>query len=88
MYDSNVRRPIYATEQAEKEACAQQGTAAGLKQAYYGDTCGKEISIRERLQIQAMQAEGQADQTKRAIDILDRHPDFEELLWLIRSGLV
>lgn len=89
---SNLRQ---AQDVADKTAACEAQTpqqVVGLvsKQAYDGnEACGvRERTLMERLQFEADMGREQAQRSRRAISILRDHPEFEVLLWLIRSGLV
>jgi hypothetical protein len=53
------------------------------------DGCGlREETLAERLQYEHRHADKAANDKGRALHILSRHPEFEDFLWLIRSGVV
>lgn len=80
---------------AEKHYADQYGGAqtVAAPQAYYGDTCNagaacKPRTTAESLGAEAFYVEERLKNMHRAADILAKHPEFEDLIWLIRSGLI
>ena len=71
----------------ENEANAKQ--AAGLWQgAPIGiDQC-KESSQREQLMNRLRRSNNEGEMVSRALRILEAHPEFEDLIWLLRSGVI
>ena len=87
----------------EQEKARQDRTrgmvGAAEEQRNYGDTCAQAVGtgVREMsygevvlmdLRDRARRSEIEADRTKRAVDILERHPEFLEFIELVRSGVV
>lgn len=69
----------------------QVGAASDVPQAYEPvQTAGIAAPFDPmlRLRIQAREGRRQVHDAERASDILQRHPEFHEFLWLLRSGLV
>ena len=89
MNNLNEQNEVNAKMQAEKAYYSSQGQVqVGIGgQAYYGD-CAKEVPLREALKHRLHRADYEHDTLTRAAKILDAHPEFEDLLWLVRSGLV
>jgi hypothetical protein len=58
--------------------------------AYYGESpvTTKEAGLRDLLYQRINRAQNDTEKLAKAIRILKAHPEFEDLLWLIRSGLV
>jgi len=82
-------------QEAQKQTIAQ--TAAKLSQAEaYAEQCcngaalGREVAkpLASQIGRRINRENENIAMLYRAQDILQRHPEFEELAWLIRSGLV
>jgi hypothetical protein len=76
----------------KRQAAAQQvcGQAVGMNQANCCDTkavIGEEMPIHGLYRLRA-NAEHNHAKLSRVIDILERHPEFQEFLEVLRSGLV
>lgn len=85
---------LNAKLRAEREYLAGQAQVRGLgaSPANY-DTCSNEKATGEELLIHQLlrkkrKAESDHDKLDRAIGILERHPEFQEFIELLRSGLV
>jgi hypothetical protein len=83
-------------QQQKKEYCDQEQASTplrsgGIRGGYTtSDTCtgaARELLV-HRLQRLVSERYDNASRLNRAIDILQRHPEFEEFLELLRSGLV
>jgi len=77
-----------------KKQCVEQQYAAstqgmaGQQIGYAVDECNKRELLIHRLQRQERNVGHESQKLSRASDILTRHPEFEELLELLRSGLI
>lgn len=76
-------------------AMEAQSTCAGAEKAYAPSPmgladCGVSVSHDPLhvLRMQVRDGHRRAQDAARALDILERHPEFHELVWLVRSGLV
>jgi hypothetical protein len=66
---------------AQQDNCGQ---VAGLGNM----CCKKQETTRERLQRRLRNSNDEHVRLNRVLDILERHPEFEEFLEVLRSGLV
>lgn len=75
--------------QAEQTGATQGMGIAGAA-PYYGDTCATKLAedTRSRLMRRLRNGNEEHQNLNRAIRILESHPEFEDLIWLIRSGLI
>ena len=85
---NRLEQESYKAKLAEAN-CAQQTTPTpmGIGAAYYGDEC-KALPARESLSHQLRHAASNLDNASKALRILEAHPEFEDLIWLMRSGLI
>jgi hypothetical protein len=87
--DQYAEKLSYAKMQAEQNMC---GTACPPPQAPYSTECCEPKAEREptveRLRRINRQSNIEENRRYRVIDILSRHPEFEEFLEVLRSGLV
>lgn len=76
------------------------GQKKASERPYYGDMCGDQqttgtanarlapASAREQVMHRLRRSNEEGEQLNKAARILEAHPEFEDLLWLIRSGVV
>jgi len=85
----------YAKMQAEKAYCADQVAVRAARPS--GGTYGsgtqmagdcEDQPLFGQLKMRQSIATNERQQLNRAVDILKTHPEFEDFLWLLRSGLV
>ena len=94
MYEHEAMLKQAAQQQAEAQKAHESGCvpmAAQQAHPYSGDTQCSGVAagrLGDRFGYEIYHAQNRIENMKRASDILTRHPEFEELLWLIRSGLV
>ena len=74
-------KAAYEKMQAQQANCAQ---VAGLGNM----CCEPQETTRERLQRRLRNSNDEHVRLNRVLDILERHPEFEEFLEVLRSGLV
>jgi len=81
-------------EMAQMKAEAEARFNAGPVASHRIFTPGTDYSAQSatpllyRLRQQLMQAEGERAKYRRAVEILERHPQFEELVELLHSGVI
>jgi hypothetical protein len=94
---SNTRVATVASRTKGKTMCdeANYRDKADAAQVNAGQAVGSlkaSTEAREptisRLHRRAQQSAAETENSVRALQILKRHPEFEDLIWLIRSGLV
>jgi hypothetical protein len=73
-----------AQAEAKQQAQAQYGAALCADQQGYSP----QESLVQQIGRRINSENGNLSNLYRAQDILQRHPEFEDLTWLIRSGLV
>ncbi len=73
-------------EKAMYEKMQAQQMAQGIGAAK--QCCEKQETTRQRLQRQLCNSNEEHRRLNRVLDILERHPEFEEFLEVLRSGLV
>lgn len=71
---------------AEQNPCNQQARTQTV--GYAADVCNKQEMHVHRLLRRRMNVESDTRKLDRVIDILQRHPEFEELIEVINSGLL
>lgn len=81
MYEESQFKQQAQTKQYA-DACAQANyaPAQGL--------CGRPATLAEQLDKSAEGTYNEGAKLSRAASILRQHPEYEDLIWLIRSGLV
>ena len=77
----------YVADMAGQTMCNAEPRLAGRAYGVTASMASME-SLRSRLQRRASDGAGEAAKYGRAIDILARHPEFEELIELIRMNVV
>lgn len=82
MCDTNKN---YSADVAAKQNAAYSNQAQSKGAALCGES--PRPSLRHRLECQVQASASATDNTLRAITILRDHPEFEDFIWLIRSGL-
>lgn len=78
-------------QEMKKRAYDGQKQTAGLVGATtgnYQNECAGNPSLTYRLERRVQDGFAQSDNANRALRILQAHPEFEDFLWLLRSGLV
>ena len=65
----------------EQAAERWQGATMGI------EPC-KESSQREQLMNRLRRSNNEGEMVSRALRILEAHPEFEDLIWLLRSGVI
>jgi len=80
------RAPTLEEQQKQKQQqAAQYGDCETTGQAQ----CGvRERTLRERLQFEVDRGRESMNNSRKAIRILEQHPEFEDFLWLLRSGIL
>jgi hypothetical protein len=88
-HEAMMNAKLAAAQQGDCAKGQAQGVTGGIAgaKAYYGD-CEKQVPLRETLRHRLHRTDYERDTLSRAAQILDAHPEFEDLIWLIRSGLV
>ena len=82
--DENMHPTGFRDEnEANVEQAAErwQGAPIGI------DQC-KESSQREQLMNRLRRSNNEGEMVSRALRILEAHPEFEDLIWLLRSGVI
>lgn len=85
MYQNEVAEKIRAASQYENTIGATQVNQAI---GYGVDECAKQERALNSLHRRRLNAERENRNLDRVIDILTRHPEFEEFLEVLRSGLI
>ena len=93
MYNENAttqapmagRAPTLEEQQKQKQQqAAQYGDCETT-----GQTAGVlERTLRERLQFEVNRGHESMNNSRKALRILEQHPEFEDFLWLLRSGIL
>ena len=91
--EAQEKRMAAIAEAAKEDArrnLMEQGAAANPTgyAADFSNCMQKEKPLAFRLRRRMNASEEKYNKTARALNILERHPELEELLWLLRSGLV
>jgi hypothetical protein len=81
--EANMVNAKMAEAAWEKEQLSRAGTTMGAMQG-----SPQQISMRESLMGRLRRSNEEHTNVNRAMNILEAHPEFEDLLWLIRSGVI
>lgn len=88
---NNVYDEMKAQQKAYDEVDAtpaQAGIGGASLYASPSDVLGCEESVTSKLQRKLRGAEADHAKNRHALDILTRHPEFEEFLWLLRANVL
>jgi hypothetical protein len=85
--DRNYEEKLKVSQQAQ---CGQQAQTnpGATRSDYYDNTTEREMLIREKLFSRLRSADNESSSINKALRILEAHPEFEDFIWLMRSGLV
>ena len=79
---------IYTEEQEKAMYATMQAQQAQVDCGCANQCFEKKETARERLQRRLRNSNEEHQKLNRVLDILERHPEFEEFLEVFRSGLV
>jgi len=84
----NILEEAIAQEKAAYEKMRAQQANCGQVAGLGNKCCEKQETTRERLQRRLRSSNDEHVRLNRVLDILERHPEFEEFLEVLRSDLV
>jgi len=86
-YDEQLKSAINEAKcQQQAQAKAQYADCSGG--SVLGAAVGRPYTLAEQLEKSASGSYQQGSDYSKASSILRAHPEFEDLIWLIRSGLI
>lgn len=84
LHEANEKMQAEKAYSARLDECCGQASPAQQQAGY----CIGDNNLLDQLSMRRSISADEASRLNRAISILKKHPEFEDLLWLIRSGLV